>query len=348
MFYVLKISVLLAVLAQVSSFNYGDKKVVEKFENWFSRFNIYSENESHLKNLFNNWLDNDKYIELTNSRNLTYTLNHNQYSGMNVDEFSNFMGFKANKEVFAKGNPYRNDKSKEQKSVSSSNAASIDWRDKHVVSPIRDQGQCGSCWSFSGTATLESAVAIKSGELYDLSEQESVSCSTIKNGGKNLGCNGGNYDAMWDYAKQNGGICSEESYPYTSGVTKNTGTCETTCTPIAETIVSSYVTVQPSSDDAMMTGLNVEPVSIAIEADTRSFQLYSSGVYTDAKGCGTQLDHAVVLVGYDTCSDGDYYILRNSWGTSWGESGYMRIGRGSEYGKSGMCGLLLDPMYPLV
>jgi C1A family cysteine protease len=350
MFNILKAFILVAGLAQVACFSYNDRRIVEKFENWISKFNIYSENEGHYQRLFDNWLENDKYIDLINNKNLTYTLDHNQYSGMNTEEFSTYMGFVDNKNILQKGNPLLrgSDIINQVDTDYSQNAQSIDWRDKHVVSPIRDQGQCGSCWAFSGTSTVESAVAIKTGELYDLSEQESVDCSTLKNGYTNMGCNGGMYDTMWKYVKANGGICSEDSYPYTSGTTKKTGTCQKTCTPIEETKVSNYVTVKTGSDDALMSALNIEPVSIAIEADTKSFQLYKSGVYTDYEGCGTTLDHAVVLVGYGSCSDGDYYILRNSWGTGWGENGYMRIGRGSQYGTSGMCGLLQDPMYPVV
>lgn len=345
-----KICLLLISLSKVVSYQYNDNRIIQKFEDWISKFNIYSRNRDHLDKIFSNWLENDKYIDLINSQNLTYTLDHNRFSGMNSYEFGEYMGFNYNKEILQNGSPFLRGAIVNEHINTDLNSlpSSIDWRDQGVVSPIRDQGQCGSCWAFSGTATVESAVAIKTGELLDLSEQESVDCSTFKNGYTNIGCNGGMYDTMWKYVKDNGGICSEESYPYTSGTTKKTGTCQKTCDPIPETKVSSYVTVKPGSDESMMSALTVEPVSIAIEADTKSFQLYKSGVYNDFEGCGTNLDHAVVLVGYGSSYDGDYYILRNSWGTTWGENGYMRISRGSNYETKGMCGLLQDPMYPQV
>ena len=304
---------------------------VQKYEKtyaaqeFFRRFRVFKENMDHV-------------VRMSLDDSVTHEVAMNHFGDLTNEEYQNiFLGYQ------------RPNRERNYEDLSGIELAdSLDWVAKGAVTGVKDQGQCGSCWAFSGTSTVESAVAIKTGELYDLSEQESVDCSTLKNGYTNMGCNGGMYDTMWKYVKANGGICSEDSYPYTSGTTKKTGTCQKTCTPIEETKVSNYVTVKTGSDDALMTALNVEPVSIAIEADTKSFQLYKSGVYTDYEGCGTTLDHAVVLVGYGSCSDGDYYILRNSWGTGWGENGYMRIGRGSQYETSGMCGLLQDPMYPVV
>lgn len=332
-----------------------DSTIIDKFKNWIEVHDIKVSSDSHLAHIFDIWLSNDKYIEETNFKNLSYTLAHNEYSGMNTKEFSEFMGFGANSELLSENNRFLRGSipsfKQEDNCDSGSNCnldalpTSVDWRTKGVVSSIRNQGQCGSCWAFSGTSTLESAVAIKYSKLYDLSEQQSVSCAGLKYG--NLGCNGGYYSGLWDYAKTNGGICLESSYPYTSGTAGQTGNCQTTCSPVGGTKIVSYVDVTPYSDSALMTGLTVEPVSIAIQADSKSFQLYSGGVYTDLAGCGNNLNHAVVLVGYGTSNQQDYYILRNSWG-NWGEAGYMRIGRGGQYGKNGMCGLLSDPMYPVV
>lgn len=348
-----------------------DSSVIERFKNWVKIHKIQARDDSHLSHIFDNWLSNDKFIFETNAKNLSYTLGHNAFSGMNSEEFSEYMGFRANAELFSKGSSFlrgsiptiKQDFVLDLESL----PTSIDWRSKGVVSQIRQQGQCGSCWAFSGTSTVESAVAIKSGHLYDLSEQEAVSCAGLKYG--NLGCNGGMYDGLWNWAKANGGICLETSYPYTSGTTQQTGSCQTTCTPVSGTKVSSYVDVQPNSDTALMTALTVGPISIAIEADTQSFQLYHSGIYSDFTGCNSNsktkgdnsqpnIDHAVVIVGYGSENGQDYYILRNSWGTGWGDvsgstngnsnAGYMKISRGSQYGPFGMCGVLYDPMYPVV
>jgi len=344
-------------LAQ-GALNYKDSKVIDRFSTWMSKFNIESRDEGHLVHLFENWISNDKYIEEVNDKNLTYTLGHNAYSGMNSEEFSEYMGFIQNKDTEFKG--LRGSMSipiLDQVEEFGALPASLDWRTKGVVSAIRDQGQCGSCWAFSGTSTLESAVAIKSGKLYDLSEQQGVDCSTIKNGYSNMGCNGGMYDTLWKFVTDNSGLCIESAYPYTSGTTTKTGTCQKTCTTVSGTEVSSSVKVTPYSDTSMMNALTVNPVSIAIYAAGRSFQLYNSGIYSDFEGCGgnsPDLDHAVVLVGWGSDNGQDYYILRNSWGTVWGDQdstenkGYMLISRGSAYGKAGMCGLLSEPYYPVV
>ena len=302
--------------------SYKDSSVIERFRNWVDTHNIQSRDDHHLAHMFENWLENDKFIDFTNGRNLTYTLGHNVYSGMNTEEFSEFMGFRANEELLAKGdgNLRGSIPTVSQGEIMDLSAlpTSVDWRTKGVVSAIRDQGQCGSCWAFSGTSTVESSVAIKTGHLYDLSEQQAVSCAGLKYG--NLGCNGGMYDGLWKFLEVSG-QCSESSYPYTSGATQQTGSCQNTCSPVAGTKVSSYVSVTTKSDSAMMTALNVEPVSIAIEADTRSFQLYSGNIYNDFEGCNANsktkgatsqpnIDHAVVLVGYGSENGQDYYILR--------------------------------------
>lgn len=343
--------------AQIS---HPDSSIIKRFRNWVDTHRIEARDDHHLAHMFENWLSNDKYIIETNAKNLTYTVGHNAFSGMSSDEFAEFMRFRANQESMAKGKGFLRGEvpTVKQEDIMDleSLPSSIDWRTKGVVSEVRNQFQCGSCWSFSGTSTVESAVAIKTGHLYDLSEQQSVSCAGLRYG--NLGCNGGYYSGLWDFSKDNNGICSEADYPYTSG-NGDTGSCIKGCTPVSGTKVQSYVTVSSQSDSALMTALTVGPVSIAIEADTRSFQLYSKNIYNDFEGCNSNsktkgadslpnIDHAVVLVGYGTENGQDYYILRNSWDVSWGEGGYMKIARGNQYAPWGVCGVLYDPMYPVV
>jgi C1A family cysteine protease len=312
----------------------------ERFNEW-----AYKHNISPSEHVYNNWVNNDKYITEKNNKNLTYTLDHNAYSGYSLDEFSDVMGFgpvplsiKMN-DLFTFEN--------------TALPTSVDWRSKGVVNAVKDQGQCGSCWAFSTICSVESAVAIKTGVLNVLSEQQLVDCDNLKNGGKDYGCNGGLMDNAFTWIGKNNGVCSSKSYPYVSGTTKTSGTCQKTCTNVVNTDVSRFVDVQVNSDSAMMTALAQQPVSVAIEADQRDFQLYSSGVFTSA--CGTNLDHGVVLVGYGAMNGLDYYILRNSWGTSWGSSGYMYLGRGTDpsTGKlynngAGQCGVLGEGSYPVV
>jgi len=228
--------------------------------------------------------------------------------------------------------------------------AAIDWTTKGAVTPVKDQGQCGSCWSFSTTGALEGAFAIKYGTLVSFSEQQLVDCDTLGNGGRDHGCNGGLMDNAFNWISKNNGLCTETDYPYVSGVTKTAGTCQKSCkNVVGSDVLSSPVDVEPASDVAMMGALALGPVSVAIEADERDFQLYKSGVFSGK--CGTNLDHGVLAVGYGTDSNGggDYYKVKNSWSTTWGEKGYIRLGRGAGFnGGKGQCGILLEASYPVV
>ncbi len=212
-----------------------------------------------------------------------------------------------------------------------------DWTTKGAVTPVKNQGQCGSCWSFSTTGSLEGAYYIKYNDLQSFSEQELVSCDTSDNG-----CNGGWMDAAFDWVKSNGGITTEASYPYTSG-TGSTGSCKTSgYTNNANVAPSSYKDVQQGSVSALMTAVYQQPVSVAIQADQAAFKSYSGGVLTGK--CGTQLDHGVLAVGYGTLNGVDYWKVKNSWGPSWGDSGYVLIERGSD----NKCGILSAASYPVL
>jgi len=330
-------------------FSARSETLLERFGRWADKHQIaIPETDTAFAHVFANWKNNDKLIEEINAQNLSYTLGHNAFSGMNSAEFADHMRFHLNREIIASSwEPGL------RGSVDTSAPASVDWRTKGVVSPIQDQGQAGTCYSFGTSAAVESAMAIKTGVLTKLSEQQIVDCSTIKNGGPNMGVNGGQIAPTFEWIGKTGGLCTEQAYPYVSGTTKTTGTCQKTCSKVSGSAVASVVNVKPKSDADMMTAISKGVVTIAIEADEPTFQLYKSGVFTGK--CGTTLDHAVALVGYGNQNGLDYYILRNSWSTSWGDAGYMYIGKGNDpaTGKpynsgSGQCGLLMEGSYPVM
>ena len=364
--------VLFAALSLASSL-----KLEDRFTHWIDEFRVEIQNSEHREHVFANWVFNDKYIEESNNKNLTYVLGHNHFSGMNSEEFSESLKYSAGDFV----GKFNRDKIKstlaEVKCLSQcvkhydthhkldtigcvteclqskltgvlqSVPDSVNWVEKGAVTPVKNQGQCGSCWSFSTTGALEGAYYIANGNLESFSEQQLVDCDNRKNGGKDMGCNGGLMDNAFSWIEKNDGLCTEASYPYTSGTTKTAGSCTTSCSVVDGSDVMSFVDVDASSDEAMMAALAQQPVSIAIEADQKDFQLYSSGVFTG--GCGTKLDHGVLAVGYGSLDGQDYYLVKNSWGETWGSSGYIMLGRGDEFNKgNGQCGMLMQASYPVV
>jgi len=227
----------------------------------------------------------------------------------------------------------------------SSLATSIDWQQAGAVTGVKDQGNCGSCWSFSTTGGLEGAYAIKYGSLESFSEQNLVDCDYAPSGTDGA-CDGGWMDNAYSWTMKNGGLCTEFGYPYISGLTGAKGACLNLCAKNTAVKPVSYSDVLKYSDLALMSALNQQPVSVAVQA-TGTFQLYKSGVLTAA--CGSTLDHGVLAVGYGTYTDGtDYYKIKNSWGTTWGMSGYILLQRGLlSVGPSGQCGILSGPpSYP--
>ena len=313
------------------------------FEKWSKDFSVIFQGESHRNHVFVNWVNNHVFIEKSNQQNKTFTLGHNQFSGLSQEEYVKWVRGGLDGVINVIGvNPVISEAAAYQ-----ALPAAVDWTAKGAVTPVKDQGQCGSCWSFSTTGALEGAYAIKMGDLVSFSEQQLVDCDTLGNGGRDHGCNGGLMDNAFSWIAKNDGLCLEADYPYVSGVTKTAGTCAKSCKNVAGSDVAKFVDVEAASDLAMMSALALNPVSVAIEADQKEFQLYKSGVFTGA--CGTNLDHGVLAVGYGSENGLEYYKVKNSWSTTWGDKGYIRLAKGSSYnGGKGQCGILLEASYPVV
>jgi C1A family cysteine protease len=347
--------------------------LLDRFEQWSVEFRQNFDNEGHKQHVLKNWITNDKHIDTSNSQNLTYTLGHNHLSGLSSEEFSAYMGFAPiisrpdNLQQISRDSVKQfvcvSDCVKGSKKTTTTKTlgcvsncldtkedsvrvdSEVNWDEIGAVTPVKDQGQCGSCWSFSTTGALEGAYYVKYGSLPSFSEQQLVDCDNFQHGGKDHGCNGGLMDNAFSWIGNNKGLCGESSYPYVSGTTKTAGSCETTCDVVDNSKVVSFHDVSKSSDQAMMEALSQQPVSIAIQADQSDFQLYKSGVFSGA--CGTQLDHGVLAIGYGSDDGSDYYLVKNSWSSQWGLNGYIKLGRGDEFNNGqGQCGMLLQASYP--
>lgn len=235
-------------------------------------------------------------------------------------------------------------------------ADSIDWTTKGAVTPVKNQAHCGSCWTFSTTGALEGAMAVAGRQMVSLSEQEIVSCDNGLIGGH--GCQGGNPQQAMGWVKSNG-VCSEADVPYkcsdqASTECKNAQCAKSSCTPVLKGggFFSSGdvtgVSAVSHTEQALEAAVSGQPVSVAIEADTKAFQLYTGGVL-DSAACGQKLDHAVLAVGYGIDGDKKYWKVKNSWGASWGEEGYIRLVRGDPaVGSGGECGIRLMASFATV
>lgn len=218
-------------------------------------------------------------------------------------------------------------------------ASPVDWVAKGATTPVKSQGDCGACWAFSATGAIEGAWQIAGHKLQDLSEQQLVDCA----GGRfrNKGCLGGDMGMAMEYVKSVGGLTDEDNYQYQA----HDGTCNERKAAEHVATVSGSVDVRQNSESQLIAAVARGPVSVAIEADKNVFQHYSRGVFSSTT-CGVTLDHGVLVVGYgtDAATGSKYFKIKNSWGPSWGESGFIRFAAGTGSAK-GVCGINMQPVY---
>jgi len=280
------------------------------------RFQVFQENVAFI----------NKHNAAFEAGTETYTVGVNQFADMTIAEF---------KAAYLR--PMNMSRPRNEVILPESNVGAVDWRDHNAVTPVKNQAQCGSCWAFSSTGSIEGAHAIATGNLVSLSEQQLVDCSVTQG---NHGCEGGLMDYAFTYVISNKGLTTEANYPYTA---QGPLTCQTAKAADHAATVSSYADVAQNQESQLIAAVTKQPVSVAIEADQSGFQLYKSGVFKAA--CGTQLDHGVLAVGFGTTGGQDYWIVKNSWGTSWGMSGYILMAQ--HVGATGICGINMMSSYPV-
>jgi len=266
----------------------------------------------------------------------TYELGMNEFGDMTHSEFkAKYLGFAG----------VNSSRVRDEVVLPAANDDSVDWRTKGAVTPVKNQGQCGSCWSFSATGSMEGANFLANGKLVSLSEQQLVDCSRAEG---DKGCFGGLMDNAFEYVIKNKGIDTEADYAYTA----QGGTCNAAKEKKHAVTISSYKDVPTNNEEQLKAAVAQQPVSVAIEADQPSFQFYKKGVFSGT--CGTNLDHGVLAVGYGSETSGiikkttqDYWLVKNSWGPSWGDQGYIKLLRNGG-AKQGQCGIAMQPSYPIV
>ncbi|KAH7845670.1 hypothetical protein Vadar_004617 [Vaccinium darrowii] len=314
----------------------SDEEIMGIYRDWMARHGKAYNGLGEMERRFEVFKDNLRFIDEHNSVDRTYKVGLNRFADLTNEEYrSMYLGTRTDAKrrfVKAKGASRRYAVEEGEKLPES-----VDWRETGAVAPIKDQGSCGSCWAFSTVAAVEAVNQIATGELIELSEQELVDCDTKYD----AGCNGGLMDYAFEFIIENGGIDTESDYPYL-GVDS---TCDQTRKNAKVVSIDGYEDVPPYNEKALKKAVAHQPISVAIEASGREFQLYLSGVFTGE--CGMALDHGVAVVGYGTENDVDYWIVRNSWGTSWGEHGYIRMERNVAETFAGKCGIAMQSSYPI-
>jgi len=321
-------SVLLLCLLVGIAYGFTDKDYQTAFTNWMqTNKKSYHHDEFHVR--YRQFKLNMDFVDQHNKGQFSYQVGLNKFADLSGTEFAKiYTGLQTNVDL---------------KAFTSKNSAPVaappatwDWRSTGAVTGIKNQAQCGSCWAFSTTGSTEGCHKIKTGSLVSLSEQNLMDCSGSYG---NEGCDGGLMTQAMQYIISNGGIDTEATYPYTA----QDGNCQWNPSNSGATL-ASYVNVNSGDESDLQQKVWTGPTSVAIDASQASFQMYTSGVYSDPNCSPTQLDHGVLAVGWNTdASGGPYWIVKNSWGTDWGFNGYIWMARND----NNMCGIATMATLPV-
>ncbi|XP_073527071.1 procathepsin L-like isoform X1 [Phyllobates terribilis] len=333
--YILAVALCLATVLAAPTTDPALDQHWQQFLTFYSK--SYETREAGWRRLL--WEKNLKMIEMHNMESAmgkhTYRLGMNHFGDMTTEEFTQVMNGYKHKPDRKTGSTFMSPNNFEP-------PKSVDWRKEGYVTPVKDQGQCGSCWSFSATGALEGQLFRKTTKLVSLSEQNLVDCSRPEG---NQGCNGGLMDQAFQYVLDNKGIDSEDSYPYLG---KDDQDCQYNPDNSAANDTGFTDITSGSEKDLMKAIASVGPVSVAIDAGHQSFQFYQSGIYYEPACSSTDLDHGVLAVGYgfqgEDVDGKKYWIIKNSWSEKWGDNGYVYIAKD----RGNHCGVATSASYPLM
>ncbi|EPS60205.1 hypothetical protein M569_14597, partial [Genlisea aurea] len=310
--------------------------ISDLFDSWCQEHGktyVSEEEREHRLGVFS---ENYDFIASHNARaNYSYTLSLNAFADLTRSEFGGrYLGFSPSGHdlLIRKNRGSGSYRSRNYSAVPSS----IDWRKKGAVTGIKDQGSCGACWSFSATGAIEGINQIVTGSLVSLSEQELIDCDHSYN----QGCNGGLMDYAYEFILKNKGIDTEEDYSYKG----RDASCSQNKLNKRVVTIDSYVDIPEKNEQMLLEAVASQPVSVGISGGDAPFQFYSQGIFTGP--CSTSLDHAVLIVGYDSKNGKDYWIVKNSWGKSWGMDGYMYVQRNTG-NQNGICEINMMASYPV-
>ncbi|XP_044263713.1 procathepsin L-like [Tribolium madens] len=336
----MKVFIILALAIYGTSASFSNEFVEEKWENFkktHERSYVNVKEEAFRKQIFQKKLERiEEHNERFNKGLETYTMGINMFADMTPEEMRPYTHGLIEPAVMPK--PLIEIKSRADLGLNDSVQfpASFDWRDKGMVSDVKNQGGCGSCWAFSSTGAIESQVKIAKGANTDISvsEQQLVDCDTAADG-----CSGGWMTDAFTYVEQTGGIDSEASYPY-HGVNEK---CHFMSDKVAAKLKGYAYLTGPDENILADMVSSKGPISVAFDAEG-DFGSYSGGVYYNPNCATNKFTHAVLIVGYGNENGQDYWLVKNSWGGSWGDHGYFKIARN----RDNHCGIASKASYPLL
>jgi len=332
-------------------------RLMNPFMEWKERHGKTYESVEHEIERMLIWMEHDDYIKKHNQKQdpvPSYTLGHNHFSDVPNSEFRKMHSlgeyapdFKpllearsAKIQKLQKSSSIRGGQNGSDEDLDALPTHEVNWVEGGGVTPVKNQERCGSCWAFSTTGAIEGANFVENGELIPLSEQVLVDCDKVDHG-----CEGGIMETAFEFDEAEGGLCTEEDYPYTG---LDDSCKDDQCTPVPGSTVTSYVDIPEGSMHGLLMSIIKSPTSIAMQADQLSFQLYAGGVFDDVQ-CGEEgmIDHGVLAVGFghDEDADMNYIRVKNSWGGTWGDEGYVKLKRhsGNEWGTCAILRVMTRP-----